>query len=146
MKLLIKSQTSTVQPLKFGNGNVISPHYYRVCNDLAMQRLKLIYVSKRGPRDQKHTDSNIIRMRHFVLLTIHLGEEFRFDAPASFVLRVASFGAQCPSRIWKLCLGLTGGPVPMPWKKHRYELNCMKKMRKTNGTWYTAYHWNARAH
>ena len=29
-------------------------------------------------------------MLHFVLLAIHLGEEFRFDAPAGFVLRVTS--------------------------------------------------------
>ena len=66
MKLFIKSQTSIVQPLKFGNGYVISTPLYRLCNDLSMQRLKLIHVSKSGPGDQKRTVTDIIHMIHFV--------------------------------------------------------------------------------
>ena len=66
MKLFIKSKTSIVQPLKFGNGYVISTPLYRVCNDLSMQRLKLIHVSKSGPEDQKRTVTDIMHMIYFV--------------------------------------------------------------------------------
>ena len=66
MKLLIQSKTSIVQLLKFGNGYVISSPLYRVCNDLSMQRLKLIHGSKSGPGDQKRTVTDIMHMIHFV--------------------------------------------------------------------------------
>ena len=66
MKLFIKSQTSIVQLLKFGNGYVLSTPLYRVCNDLSMQRLKLIHVSKSSPGDQKRTVTDIMHMIHFV--------------------------------------------------------------------------------
>ena len=48
MKLRIHSQTSTVAPFKYWNGQVISPHTYNGCNYLSMLGLKLIHVSKRG--------------------------------------------------------------------------------------------------
>ena len=44
MKLLIHSQTSMVQPLRFGNGYVISSH-------MLLGMWLLIHISKRGPRD-----------------------------------------------------------------------------------------------
>ena len=52
IKLLIHSQTSTVQLLKFGNGKVISFDTLLACDYLSMLGLKLIYasVSIRGPR------------------------------------------------------------------------------------------------
>ena len=52
MKLLILFQTSTVAPLKFGNGYVISPHttLYHGCIYLSMLGLNLTHVSKRCPR------------------------------------------------------------------------------------------------
>ena len=49
MKLLIHSQTSTVQPLKFGNGQVISSHTLLGMWLLIHAGLKLIHVSNRGP-------------------------------------------------------------------------------------------------
>ena len=48
MKLLVHSQTSTVRPLKFGNGWVISSHTLWGCDCLAMMRLKLILTNKKG--------------------------------------------------------------------------------------------------
>ena len=48
MKLLIHSQTWTVQPLKFGN---FFQHIYG-CNYLSILWIKLIHVSKMGPRRQ----------------------------------------------------------------------------------------------
>ena len=47
-ELLIHFQTSTVQPLKFGNGKAISSHTL-LCDYTSMLRLKLIHNSKRGP-------------------------------------------------------------------------------------------------
>ena len=48
MKLLIHSQTSTVSPLKFGNGQVMSSHSLPGMY-ISMLRLKFQPVSKRGP-------------------------------------------------------------------------------------------------
>ena len=48
VKLVIHSQTSTVQPLKFVNGSVIYPIFYQTCDCLSMLWLKLNHVSKRG--------------------------------------------------------------------------------------------------
>ena len=45
------------------DGYVISTPLYRVCNDLSMQRLKLIHVSKSG------TVTDIMHMIHFVKKT-----------------------------------------------------------------------------
>ena len=57
MKLLIHSQTSTVQPLKFGN--VISSHTeYRACNYMSMLELKLNSISKRGHWSKSSEVSN----------------------------------------------------------------------------------------
>ena len=42
MKLLIHSQTSTVQPLKFENEQVISCHIYWACDYLSMTTTKYI--------------------------------------------------------------------------------------------------------
>ena len=49
MKLIIHSQTSAVQPLKFGNGYVIHSIFYKACDYLSMLGFKLNHVSKRGP-------------------------------------------------------------------------------------------------
>ena len=50
MKILIHSQTSTVQLLKFWNGYLISSHNLLItCDYLSILELKLIQVSKRGP-------------------------------------------------------------------------------------------------
>ena len=38
-----------LQPLKFGNGKVISPTLYNVWDYLSMPGLKLIHINKRGP-------------------------------------------------------------------------------------------------
>ena len=42
--------STTVQPLKFGNGYVISSTLYQACDYLSMLVLKLNHVSRRGPR------------------------------------------------------------------------------------------------
>ena len=47
IQLLIHSQTSTMPPLKFGDGWIISSHIYNGCNYLSMLGLKLINASKR---------------------------------------------------------------------------------------------------
>ena len=49
IKLLVHSQTSTVQPLIFGNGQVIYPILYWACGYVSMLALKLNYVSKWAP-------------------------------------------------------------------------------------------------
>ena len=49
MTLLIHSQTTTVAPLKFGNGYQFHPMLYDGCNYSSMLGLKLIHVSKRDP-------------------------------------------------------------------------------------------------
>ena len=50
MKLFIHSQTSTVLPLKFGNGWAISsPTLYGLSDNISMLGLKLNHISKRGP-------------------------------------------------------------------------------------------------
>ena len=54
MKLLIHSQTSTVQPLKFGNGYIISPTLYWACDYLSMLGLKLIHASQRPRQSRLH--------------------------------------------------------------------------------------------
>ena len=51
MKLLIHFQTSTVAPLKFGMGQVISSHTLRVMWLFIHAGLRMIHVSKRGPRE-----------------------------------------------------------------------------------------------
>ena len=63
MKLLIHSQTSTVQPLKFGNGQLISHHTLRACDCLSMLGSKSNHVVKRHPwyRAVIHAYSNLIR-------------------------------------------------------------------------------------
>ena len=50
MNVLIHCQTSTAQPLKFGNWQVISSHIYNGCDYLSLLGLRLIHVSKRGIR------------------------------------------------------------------------------------------------
>ena len=70
MKLLIHSQTSMAQLLKFGNGLGISTHFlmdtitypcwdYNGYNHLSMLGLKLKHVSKMGPRTFGHLGHNI---------------------------------------------------------------------------------------
>ena len=49
MKLFSHSQTSTVQPLKFGNGEIISSHDLLISDYLSMLGLELNHVIKRGP-------------------------------------------------------------------------------------------------
>ena len=49
MKLLIHSQTSTVQPLKFGMDKQFHPTLYNGCNYLSMLGIKLNHASERGP-------------------------------------------------------------------------------------------------
>ena len=41
-------QTATVQPLKFGNGSIISPTLNWACDYLSKLGLRLVHVSKRG--------------------------------------------------------------------------------------------------
>ena len=57
MKLLIHSQTSTVQPIEFGNEQ-FHPTHYNGCNYLSMLWLNLIHLSKIGLRSQcvRHYD------------------------------------------------------------------------------------------
>ena len=49
MKLLIHSQTSTVAPLKFGNGKVIASHTLLGMWLLIYAEIQLIHVSKGAP-------------------------------------------------------------------------------------------------
>ena len=49
VKLLIHSPTSMVQPLKFGNGWIISTHIFWTCHYLSMLGLKWNHVSWMGP-------------------------------------------------------------------------------------------------
>ena len=49
MKLCIHSQTSTVPPLTFGDGQAISSHTLWACGYLSMLGLKLIHFSERDP-------------------------------------------------------------------------------------------------
>ena len=56
MKSLIHSQTSTVAPLKFGNGYVISSLTLLACEYISMLGLKLIHVSERVRRPIAKTD------------------------------------------------------------------------------------------
>ena len=51
---------STVQPLKFWNGWVISHTPYWACNYLSMLGLKLIHVTKRGNNHQRDHHSSLI--------------------------------------------------------------------------------------
>ena len=44
IRLLIDSQTSTVKPLKFGNGYVISSQFYWVCVHLSKLGLSMVYI------------------------------------------------------------------------------------------------------
>ena len=55
MQLLIHSQTSTVQLLKFGMDKSFHPTHYDGCNHSSMLALNLIHVSKRHPSKQKRT-------------------------------------------------------------------------------------------
>ena len=50
MTLLIHSQTSTVQPLKFGTDVLCHPTLHWVCDYLSMYGFRLIHVSKMGLR------------------------------------------------------------------------------------------------
>ena len=49
MKSLIYFQASMVQPLKFGDGEVISFTFYLACDYFFIHGLKLKHASKRGP-------------------------------------------------------------------------------------------------
>ena len=49
MELCIRSETSTVQPLKFGNGYIITSHILLVTRLLTHAGMKLIHVSKGAP-------------------------------------------------------------------------------------------------
>ena len=49
MNWLIHYHTSTVQPVKFRYGQVISPHMLCGCNYFSMQVLNLIHISKMRP-------------------------------------------------------------------------------------------------
>ena len=49
IKLLIHSQTSIVQPLKFGMDNLFHSTLFRVCDYLSMLGLKFNRVSKGAP-------------------------------------------------------------------------------------------------
>ena len=51
MKLLIQSQTSTMQPWSLGMDTLFHPKLYWECDYLSIIGLKLIHVSKWGPRN-----------------------------------------------------------------------------------------------
>ena len=50
IELFIHSQTSTIQPLKFGMDKWLYPTLYWACGYLSIRGLKLIHVDKRVPR------------------------------------------------------------------------------------------------
>ena len=58
MKLLIRFQISTVHSLKFGNGQVISPHTFLRMWLFIHAEIKLNHVSERGPR--RHSDCDCV--------------------------------------------------------------------------------------
>ena len=73
MKLRIHTHTSTVQPLKLGNGKIISSHSLLITDYLSMQALNLIHIDLlemlyHRPIPWKCLwahDINLIRMCHF---------------------------------------------------------------------------------
>ena len=76
IKLLVHSHTSMVRPLKFGNGQVITPTLYYTRDYLSMLGLKLNHVCKRGPRtsmkhgiDSLDSASSQVRSRQTMALT-----------------------------------------------------------------------------
>ena len=52
VKIIIHSQTSTIAPLKFGNGYLFDVTLYQACDGLSISALKQKRVSKNGPRAQ----------------------------------------------------------------------------------------------
>ena len=82
IKLLLHSQTSTVAPLKFGNGLVIWSHIFNGCNLLCLLGLKLNYVGKRGPRRVKDMllTGHLI-MYAIIIMTSSNGNVLRFTGP-----------------------------------------------------------------
>ena len=72
MKLLLHSKSLTVQPLKFGNGQVILSHTLLGGDYIFIMRLKLIRVSKKAPGLGKRSRTHL-QGKYFV--------EVMFDLP-----------------------------------------------------------------
>ena len=78
IKLYTHSQTSTVAPLKFGNGKLFHPTHYWTCDYISMLGLKLNHISKRGHRkllDLNKSSRNI----HITQLTLNMLNCFKND-------------------------------------------------------------------
>ena len=66
MTLLSLSQTATMQPLKLGNGWIISFQIFRVNDHLFFLGFKLIHVRKRGP----YTIITLIAISFYIFLSV----------------------------------------------------------------------------
>ena len=66
MKSLIHSQTSTAQPLKFGNGCVISSHTVLDMILLIHDGIKSHHVSKMGPGVINFKHDDVTKWKHFL--------------------------------------------------------------------------------
>ena len=82
MKVLIHFKSSTVVPLKFGNGKLIPPHptpwtLYNGCNHLSMLGLKWIHAGKSVPEWFILSILLVLHVTHLVLCHDGLNQYFR---------------------------------------------------------------------
>ena len=119
MKLLVHSQTSVVQPFKFGNGQVISSHTsYNRCHYLSTLGLKLNHFSKRGPRSPICNTGMCNGFSPTDGLAKLLTPRIKLQLQNAVIfiknhLRIWS------AKWWSFCLGhnvlSNGGTWPLPW-------------------------------